>query len=505
MALCFRNEQVSMQAKLIEHFKAERWLYLFICCHLILWTAVPALVRQNLPLDAIEGTIWGHQLEWGYDKNPFLNGWLTALAVYLGGASGWMIYLFSQLSVVTAFWVVWKLGKQILTPAYAFLAVLLLEGIQYYNFHAIDFNDNTLELGLWALTIYAFYTALKNPSTRTWLLTGLFAGLAMLAKYYTAALLAAMVLFLFARPENRKQLQTTAPYWGLAVFFALWIPHILWLFHHDFVTVTYVFERASSTPSWTNHFFFPTQFAWQQLQAFLPALILFGLLFIGKKPRLVESKTSISSFDKQFLLYVGLGPFLLTALLSVVLGIKLRAGWGMPLQSLWGLLLFVFLQPRLSLTKLRVFISGVAVLVSAMLIGYTFSLVDSSDPSTANFPGKLVAQTLTQQWRDKYHTELAYVAGSRWVGGNVGFYSDDHPAVFIEWNKRHAPWINETDLRRHGAIFVWSITDDESMPTDIQERFKTLQKPQVLEFAWQRNTHKLSPIKIGVAILPPAT
>ena len=45
---------------------------------------------------------------------------------------------------------------------YALISVLLLEGIQYYNFHAIDFNDNTLELGLVGLTIYFFYQALRH-------------------------------------------------------------------------------------------------------------------------------------------------------------------------------------------------------------------------------------------------------------------------------------------------------------------------------------------------------
>src|SRR5580658_2023883 len=126
------------------HFQAQRWLYVFIAVHLVIWTLVPAMVRYNLPLDAIEGTLWGHQLEWGYDKNPFLNAWLTALAVRLDGQSGWMIYLFSQLSVVICFWAVWQLAKKMVSPVYALIAVMLLEGVQYYHFHAIDFNDNTL-------------------------------------------------------------------------------------------------------------------------------------------------------------------------------------------------------------------------------------------------------------------------------------------------------------------------------------------------------------------------
>lgn len=492
-----------MQNEFIKHFHAERWLYLFISLHLVLWTLVPALVRYNLPLDSIEGTIWGHQLEWGYDKNPFLNGWLTAFATYLGGPSGWMVYLFSQLSVAACFWAVWMLARCMLPPVYALISVMLLEGVQYYNFHAIDFNDNTLELGLWALTIYFFYKALRSPSKTAWILTGLFAGLGMMAKYYTASLLAAMTLYLFYNHSNRKQLTTLPPYLGLLTFVMLILPHFIWLFFHDFITVKYVFERASSPPSWTNHFFFPAQFAWQQLQAFLPALVFFGLLLIGKKPLLNPQPLKLPSSDKAFLFYMGLGPLLLTALLSLCLGIKLRAGWGMPLLSLWGIILFATVRPHLTKTKIHSFLALIYIFMCALLSGYSVSLIDSSDASSANFPGHQIAQRITQEWHETYHSKLVYVGGSRWVGGNIGFYSKDHPSVFIEWNRQRAPWINTKDMEKKGAVFIWDITDNESMPAEIQKQYPQLQKMSVLEFPWRRNIANLPPIKIGMAILPP--
>ena len=85
-----------------------------------------------------------------------------------------MIYLFSQLSVALCFYASLAIGKKIMPPLYALLGVLFLEGIQYYHLHAIDFNDNTLELGLWALTILFFYEALTKNSVKNWFLTGLF-------------------------------------------------------------------------------------------------------------------------------------------------------------------------------------------------------------------------------------------------------------------------------------------------------------------------------------------
>lgn len=497
---------MSKQTISLKQFNATSWLYIFILVHLSLWTFIPALIRRNLPLDAIEGTIWGHQLEWGYDKNPFLNGWLTALATHLGGQTGWMVYLFSQLSVIACFWAVWQIAKKMLPHTYALVSVLILETIQYFNFHAIDFNDNTLELGLWALSIYYFYEALTEQNSRrvliAWLATAFFSAFALMAKYYTLALFAGMALFLLSTPENRKHLQTWPPYFALGLFLSIITPHVIWLFYHNFITVQYVFERGSSIPRLTNHIYFPFQFAWQQLETFSPALILMVLLALGKKDR---ENSGLSDFNKAFLFFVGLGPFLLTLLLSLLCGTKLRAGWGMPLLSLWGIILVATLKPHLSKNKIIIFLCGIFILMGGLLSGYIVSLIDSSDPSTANFPGRRIANTLTQQWHDTYQRPLKFVAGSRWVGGNIGFYSKDHPAVFIEWDREKAPWINIARLKQHGGIFVWDLSRHETLPKDIKAEFPNLGPTQIMTFAWQRNIQNLPPIQVGVAFLPPSS
>lgn len=482
--------------------KTHRWVYAFILTHVFCWTLVPFLVRYNLPLDSIEGTIWGHQLEWGYDKNPFLNGWLTALAVYIDRGSGWMIYCFSQLSVAACLWVVWQLGKQMLTPIYAAIAVMLLEGMQYFNFHAIDFNDNTLELGLWALTIYFFYQALHTTKISAWIFTGFFAAFAMMAKYYTAALLATMFLLLVLRADDRRQLKTSAPYFGLLAFLIIIAPHLVWLFSHDFITIKYVFGRAKNIPHWTNHFFFPMQFAWQQFEVFLPSLLLFGLLCIGK-PRFGREKEWMTSGDSTFLWAIALGPLLLTLLLSLCFGITLRAGWGMPLLSFCPLLLLFYIRPRLTVAKCYAFFATVYLLLTCLLVGYSYSLIYSSTPSSANFPGQTIASAITEKWRDTFNTPLSYVAGSRWIGGNVSFYSKDHPSVFIEWNKQKAPWVNMKDLASKGAVFIWDISENETLPEDIIKQFPQLSRSFMLKFKWLRDKNSLPAIKIGVAFLPP--
>ena len=44
--------------------------YIFLFMHLVLWTVVPSLVNQNLPLDTIEALAWGSNLDWGFNKHP---------------------------------------------------------------------------------------------------------------------------------------------------------------------------------------------------------------------------------------------------------------------------------------------------------------------------------------------------------------------------------------------------------------------------------------------------
>ena len=43
---------------------------IFILSHLVIWTIVPSLTNQNLPLDTIEALAWGSNLDWGFNKHP---------------------------------------------------------------------------------------------------------------------------------------------------------------------------------------------------------------------------------------------------------------------------------------------------------------------------------------------------------------------------------------------------------------------------------------------------
>ncbi len=481
--------------------RPSRLIGLFIILHLIIWTLTPFLIRYNLPMDSIEGAIWGHQLDWGYDKDPFLNGWLTALTIYIDHYSGWAIYLFSQLSVALCLGFVWKTARQMLAPIPALISVLILEGVQYFNFHSIDFNDNNLELSLWASISYFFYLALRDERRKDWLLVGVLAGFGIMAKYYTLALLASMGLCLLIHAPYRRQLSTIKPYLAALICIAIILPHTLWLFSHDFVTITYVLERTKSDASWFNHLYFPAQFFYEQAQVFLPSLIIF-LLFFGREMRFNAYKM-LPPLTQHFILYVAFGPFLLTLLLSIILGITLRAGWGMPLQSFWGLALAASLPNTATFMQLKRFLITLFSLVFFFAGAYAVSLTATKNSSSANFPGRELASVVTKAWHDQYQTPLPYVAGWRWLGGNVAYYSKDHPAVFMEWNKRRTTWLDEATLRRDGAVFLWYLNEYPTTPPELLTAYPNLGPAKTIALPWHRSKLHSTPLRLGMAVLPP--
>jgi hypothetical protein len=276
--------------------------------------------------------------------------------------------------------------------------------------------------------------------------------------------------------------------------------------------VNYAFERVSSPSKWWVHLFFPAQFTWQMFDTFLPAGLLFSVLIFGKffkdtlPTNIIDHEhtaTRLKRPDKLFLILLGIGPFALTVLLSAISGIKLRAGWGQPLMSLWGLILLACVRPTITPKQFYRFLCALAVTLAVAIIGYCIALTRADKPSSANYPGQVIATTVTENWHQKFGTPISYIAGTRWLAGNIAFYSRDNPAVYIDWNKQISSWVDEKQLKRTGAVFVWDLSENNNVPfREIKKRFPTVSDPQLMLFTWLRNKN-MKPVRIKVAYLPP--
>jgi len=299
-----------------------------------------------------------------------------------------------------------------------------------------------------------FYDAVKTQKLSCWVLLGLFAGLGILAKYYTVALLFSMFLFILMTAEGRKSFSKPGAYLSVIIALIVISPNLFWLITNNLVSIHYAISRGTVDFHLLNHIIHPLQFTLDMLFAIAPAIIIFLLL---GRPRKITPLPD--RFDNLFLLFLGLGPFLLTILLSFITGLRLITQWGTPLFSYLGIMLFAWFKPDIKDNAQRfvrgvilVFILGLLVYGSMIILGPYIT----GKGERALFPGPDIAAQVTKDWHSRFKTSLPFVAGSRWLAGNVGFYSPDRPVAYFDWSQTASPWVNEHELREKGAVFIWN-------------------------------------------------
>ena len=174
----------------------NKFLALFLFAHLIIWTFIPSISNNNLPLDTIEALGWGDKFQLGYDKYPPLFPLFTEFFFRVFGNQDWVYYFLSQLFVVSSFIVIFIFSEDFFqNQIHRLISVLLLEGIYFYNFTTPEFNVNVCQLPFWTLSVLYAWKGFKNNKTIDWLLFGLFAALGVLSKYLFIYLLIAMDVF----------------------------------------------------------------------------------------------------------------------------------------------------------------------------------------------------------------------------------------------------------------------------------------------------------------------
>ena len=122
-------------------FNVKKILYLFLAVHLILWTAIPSIVNNNLPLDTIEALAWGNELKLGYDKYPPIFPLFTELFFKIFGSQDWAYYFLSQLFIILTFLTLFEFSKYFFkNDFFSLISILLLECIYFFNYTSPELN-----------------------------------------------------------------------------------------------------------------------------------------------------------------------------------------------------------------------------------------------------------------------------------------------------------------------------------------------------------------------------
>ena len=256
--------------------KPGQTLAIVLGAHFLVWTLLPLLTSPNLELDLAENLALGKEWQLGYWKHPPLPWWIADLGYRLTGAAE-SVYALGPLAVIACFIAVYLLARDIAGPVQALIATLSLVGIHYYNYSAVKFAHDQMQLPFWALTALFFYRGLARGRALDWMLAGAMLALAFWSKYAAFALAISLGLFLLIDPVARQALRTSGPWLMAAAFLVVIAPNAWWLFDSGFLPLQYVGDRAKIPERAIQYVTYPL--TWMASQVFFmhPMLILLGI------------------------------------------------------------------------------------------------------------------------------------------------------------------------------------------------------------------------------------
>ena len=223
---------------------------------------------------------------------------------------------------------------------------------------------------------------------------------------------------------------------------------------------------------------------------------------------------ALSRERTRFLLFIGLGPLVITLLLSAVFGFKVRSMWGTPLLLTSGLMLIGWFGPAVTPKGLRRFTwawSGVFVVALAAYTGtVVLRPVFYETGMRTHFPGRPLADALTTAWRERFDSAVPAIVGDAWAAGNAAYYSPDRPSVYTDANSAVAPWLDDEAVARSGAIIVWlgprgggTVPPFAETPlANLSQRIGPVEEQPPLSLPWQV-WGDLPPNSVGWALIPP--
>jgi hypothetical protein len=482
----------------------------FCAFHAVLWTALPALIYPNLPLDLIEALTYGREWQLGHDKLPPLPWWMVEIVYRLIGRDI-AYYLLAQIVVLACFAFAYMAALPVVGATGALVSILIIDGIHFFNFTTPKFNHDVLQLPFWALAGWSFLRALQSGRLSWWALLGAALGGALWSKYFVVILVVPLALYLLFDAKARRCLLTPGPYVAAAIALAIATPHLVWLVQNDFLPFTYAEGRALRSRGLYDHLLYPLLFLVSHLGAMLPAFFIASPLFRADTGTFWRSKISFDFADDTFRIVTLLtwGPAALLAVLSALTGRGLLAMWGFPLSIFFGLWIVMVAKIAIDRARLSLIALGwgiVTAIYVAIFVGDQFIYPRFHNRFNAQlYPGQKIADILTNEFQKQTGEPLRYVIGRIYPAGALAHYArDGRPRVLIDGDPKRSPWIDIADLKRHGAIVVWIDFERQALPTYAMALAKdaVVQTPLQVPWLWRKGMVEEGH-GIGWAILKP--
>jgi len=188
---------------------------------------VVAKSSQDLNADLAEMVVWAHEPALGYPKHPPLLAYVIRTWFAVFPQADWAFTLLAALTQSAGLYLAFELCGLWLEGEKRAAVPFLLAVIPFYNFLGLKFDQNSALIPLWALAMLALMRSLETRRSGWAAVLGLAAAAAMLVKYWSIFLLAAMALAVLFDRRRDAFLRSRALWVSAAVFLVLTVPHLI--------------------------------------------------------------------------------------------------------------------------------------------------------------------------------------------------------------------------------------------------------------------------------------
>ena len=470
--------QSRMSTDYLQERRGRKYLVAILVAHTIVWTTLCTLLRSPVPYDAVDAANWGRHLEFGYTKGPYLVGWVSRLGLLFNGGhpSEFAYYLLHMGGTAVGAYGVWLLALRLLRDVrLALLAVLALGLTTIVSVSAIPYNDNYLLIALWPYAFY-FFTRACFDDKRYWIWAGLFAGLAMMAKYSTAVFLPWMLLYTLWNREVSQSYRSWEIYSGIAAFCLVCLPNLFWLHNHDFAALDWVGSEI------TNRGVRSSLGAY--LDAFYPVPLLY--LILAKAGR--ATRTRDMSREQRAFVLVYVAPVVTLVTVFLVVSSQRLTEWLEPFAIFYSIALLIYIRPELSAKTMKTLSKVFAGFVVVFLAGYTVAYTAFDKISNDKRYLIPLSKEANELWRQKTGLPLTYVGGEKgyeWLS----FYAPDYPLLINRWDPSrytaYNPTIDEAMIMKHGALLIAPRTCDGTVFESTFHEYPFMRSGEIVDHDFQ--------------------
>ena len=474
----------------------------------LLWFLVPLLFYWAPPGDLAQVLAVGHEFPIESDFGPPLAYWLAEIAFRAAGTAG--VYALAQLCLIATYWCVFALGRAIVGPRHAIMAVLLMVGISVFTVPTPDFGPAILAMALWSATLLFYWRAVFEGSRRYWFAAGAAAALLLLSTEGALILLGALCLFT-AMTRRGRAASNTIDAWIVAtcLIFVLFA-HVYWLQRLGGVMPVLARLRDAGLAAGNTG-------AWLRLLVLLiiahAGLVVLVVLASGwprtrinPAPAILRAPAdrSAATFVKVFALL----PAMLATIAAVLIGESQPLGGSAPLLLLSGLAVIVLCHDSIELRHQRIlgFAWTGLLLVPALLVPVAIVVMPwaiGSDLRVAQ-PASAMGRFFAESFERRTAHPLAVVSGDMRTAALIALAAPSRPSIYFAADPQRSPWVTPADIRDKGAVIVWPAAGtDPAPPADIKARFPDL-VPEVPRSFERPVRGRLPPLLIGWGMIRPA-